>query len=110
MGRASEHSESQTASWDGIAVYARAEGVILRAIADTSLLVPTQRGLADLQQIYALHGIGACIWQHLDGSKTLEDLLALVLDRYDVNAGDARADICAFIESLTSSRLVERRG
>lgn len=105
-----ERSESQTASWDGAGVYGRAEGVILRAIADTSLLVPVQGGLADLRQIYALHGIGTCIWQHLDGTRTLDDVLAVVLDRYEVTAGAARADICAFIESLTSSKLVERRG
>ena len=104
-----ERSESPPASWDGAAVFGRAEGVILRAIADTSLLVPIQGGLADLRQIYALHGIGACIWQHLDGTKTLDDVLAAVLDRYEVTAAAARADIRAFIESLTSSKLVERR-
>jgi hypothetical protein len=105
-----EPSQSQADSWDGAAVYCRDEGAILRAIAGTSLLVPIQRGLADLQQIYALHGVGACIYQHLDGANTLDDVLAVVLDRYDVTADAARRDIRSFIESLTSSKLVERRG
>ena len=105
----SARSESRAATWDGAAVYARAEGVILRTIADEALLVPVQGGLADLQKIYALNGIGACIWQHLDGTRTLDDVLAVVLDRYEVSAGDARADMCAFIDSLSNSKLVERR-
>jgi Coenzyme PQQ synthesis protein D (PqqD) len=105
----SERIENQMVSWNGSAVYGRAPGVILRAIADQSLLVPVQGGLADLQQIYALHGVGACIWEHLDGSRTLDDVLAAVLNRFEVTAGDARADISAFIASLASSKLVERR-
>ena len=104
-----EPSESPSTPWEGAAVYGPAAGVILRTIGDTSLLVPVQGDLVDLRQIYALHGIGGCIWQHLDGARTLDGVLAVVLDRYDVNAGAARADICAFIESLTSSKLVERR-
>ena len=105
----SERIENQTVSWDGAAIYGRVEGVILRAIADQSLLVPIRGGLADLQQIYALHGVGACIWEHLDGSRTLDDVLIAVVNRYEVTANDARADIRAFIESLASSKLVERR-
>jgi len=105
----SERDETPSVSWDGVAVYARAEGVILRSIAGETLLVPTQGGLADLQRIYALHGIGACIWDHLDGTRNLDDVLAAVLDRYEVNASDARADIRAFMDSLSGSKLVERR-
>jgi hypothetical protein len=105
----SERVEIRSVAWDGAAVYARVEGVILRAIADETLLVPIQGGLADLQQIYALHGIGSCIWEHLDGTRTLDDILAVVLDRYEVSAADARVDIGAFIDALGSSGLLDRR-
>ena len=105
-----ERSERQTTAWDGAAVYGPAAGVILRTIADTSLLVPIQGDLADLRQIYALHGIGPCIWQHLDGTRTLDDVLEVVLGRYEVNADAARADIGELVGSLTNSKLIERRG
>jgi hypothetical protein len=105
----SERGGSQATRWEGEAVYARVEGVILRAIAEQSLLVPVQGGLVDLQQIYALHGVGDHVWQHLDGKKTLDEILTTVLERYEVSADEARADIGAFVAALEGSKLIERR-
>lgn len=95
--------------WEGGAIYAQAEGVVLRTVADESLLVPTQKGLADLQKIFALNKVGVCIWQRIDGVSSLDSIVAEVVSRFEVTAEQARVDINSFVEDLASIQLVTRR-
>lgn len=109
MVEKSRQPEPATVAWDGSAVYARAEGVILRSVAGEFLLVPIRSGLADLQAIFTLNPIGVAIWEHLDGVLTLDGVLAALLERYEVPAAIARADLASFIDRLGDERLIERR-
>ena len=78
-------------------VYARRDDVLLRDVAGEHLLVPIRRNVADLQAIFALNGIGVYIWGLLDGQRSLHAVLAAVLERYDVSADEAAADLHGFI-------------
>ncbi|HXK11053.1 MAG TPA: PqqD family protein [Vicinamibacteria bacterium] len=91
------------------AVYARREDVLLRAVAGEHLLVPVRRDVADMQAIFGLNRIGAYIWELLDGQRTLASVLAAVLDRFDVGAEEAAADLGSFVEQLNGAGIVERR-
>jgi hypothetical protein len=90
-------------------VYARKEDVILRDVAGERLLVPIRNSVADLQAIFALGGIGAFIWERLDGERTLGAVLAGILESYQTTSEDAWADLQAFVERLRSAGLIERR-
>jgi hypothetical protein len=90
-------------------VYARRDDVLLRDVAGEHLLVPIRRNVADLQAIFALNGIGVYIWGLLDGQRSLHAVLAAVLERYDVSADEAAADLHAFVERLTKAGVIERR-
>lgn len=91
------------------AVCARRPDVILREVAGERILVPIRSGLADLQAIFAINAVGACIWEQLDGARSLDEVLATVLERFEVPASEASADIADFIEQLQGAGLVERR-
>jgi hypothetical protein len=90
------------------AVYARREDVLLREVAGEHLLVPVRRNVADMQAVFAVNGIGAYIWELLDGERTMGAVLAAILDRFDVGAEEA-ADLNAFVERLSEAGIVERR-
>jgi len=91
------------------AVYARRDDVLLRDVAGEHLLVPVRRNAADLQAIFSLNGIGAFVWGLLDGERTMDAVLAAVLERFDVGAEEAAADLSSFVERLTGAGIVERR-
>jgi hypothetical protein len=93
----------------GGAVYARREGVVLREVAGEHLLVPIRRDVADLKAIFALNGVGLRIWERLDGATALDRVLAEILERFDVPAEEAAADLRAFVDRLEAAGLVERR-
>ena len=93
----------------GEAVYARREGVVLREVAGEQILVPIRRNVADLKSIFALNGVGRCIWELLDGTRDTDAVLAGLLERFDVSPEEASADLHAFVERLSTAGLVERK-
>jgi len=91
------------------AVYARREGVVLREVAGEQILVPVRRDVADLRAIFALNHVGRRIWELLDGARDLQGVLAGLVERFDVTAEEAAADLRRFVEQLRQAGLVERR-
>jgi hypothetical protein len=90
-------------------VYARRNEVIARCVAGEYLLVPIRNNLADMNAIYALRGIGSHIWDTLVGPRSIDELVASVVHRFEVSEETARADVSGFLEDLLGRGLVERR-
>ncbi len=91
------------------AVFARRNDVILRDVAGERLLVPIRRDAAELKSIFMVTGVGAFVWELLDGERSLEAVLAAILDHYEVGAEEARVDLRAFVERLAEAGIAERR-
>lgn len=104
-----EATERQRNDWSGDAVLTRAQGVIGRLVAGEYLLVPIRKGLADLQAVFCLTGIGQHVWERLDGVTTLDAIIASVVERYQVTPEEARGDITAFLARLTEAGLAKQR-
>jgi hypothetical protein len=90
-------------------VYARRNDVIARCVAGEYLLVPIRNNLADMNAIYALKGTGGHIWDVLEGPRSVDDLVAAVVHRFEVSEETARLDVSSFLEDLLGRGLVERR-
>jgi hypothetical protein len=50
--------------------------------------------------IYNLNEVGAFVWEHLDGEKTLDDLKNMVTQEFDVSAQKAEEDLIQFVGDL----------
>lgn len=92
------------------AVYARREDVILREVAGEKILVPIRNYVADMRAVFALTGIGATVWELLDGVRTLDEVLCAIAEQYEVEMAQAWDDLQAFVEQLREADLVEDRG
>jgi len=92
------------------AVYARREDVLLRPVAGEQILVPVRHHVADMRAIFALTGVGAAVWELLDGMRPLDGILSAIVERFDVGSTEAWNDLRAFIGQLREAGLVERRG
>lgn len=73
---------------------------ITRNVAGEALLVPVARARADLSEVLVLEGIGGTVWSLLDELHSERDLLAAILDEYEVDEATAAADLRAFLEEL----------
>jgi hypothetical protein len=88
-------------------VYRRKPDVVTREVAGESLLVPIRGHLADMQTLFAVDAVAACIWSALDGARPLEAVLRNVLARFAVEEAVARADLRSFVGDLESAGLIE---
>jgi hypothetical protein len=80
--------------------YRRNANFVYRKIEDETILVPIRDNVGDMSCIYNLNEVGAFIWEHLDGEKTLGDILNMVTDEFDVTTEDAEIDLHDYISDL----------
>jgi len=92
------------------AQYVRAESVVSRVIAGETLIVPVRRGTADLASLYSFNPTGNTIWQALEKPKTIDELVNLLAETYDVSGNQARQDVDAFLVEAQSMGLVCTKG
>ena len=80
--------------------YRRNEKFVYRKIENETILVPIKDNVGDMSCIYNLNEVGAFIWEHLDGEKTLNDILIMITDEFDVTTDDAEIDLHDYINDL----------
>ncbi|MBI2865661.1 MAG: PqqD family protein [Chloroflexi bacterium] len=61
----------------------------------------------DSEEYYGLEGVGARIWEAIAEPRTVEEILAIVLDEYDVDPGRCERDLLALVQELTATGLVQ---
>lgn len=83
------------------------EGFVLKAVADSYLVVPLGSKVVDFSAIIKLTETGAFLWSLLDTDKTKDELLTALTDEYDVDNATASRDIDAFVSKLKEADLIE---
>jgi len=89
------------------AVLRPAGEIVRREIAGETILVPVRGRTADMRRIFSLNPTAAFLWERLDGTRRVSDLLADLLEAFDVSPGDARADLEAFLDRAVEEGLLE---
>lgn len=80
--------------------------LVTRRIADETILVPVSSRVGDLDSIYTLTEIGSRIWSLLQEAPiSLDQIVNVVCQEYDVSADVAAEDAAAFIDSLVARQL-----
>ena len=74
--------------------------VVHRQVAGESILVPIRGNVVDMQCLYALDAVGKCVWDHLDGVRSVGELADGVVAAFDVALEQALADLQPFLAEL----------
>lgn len=81
---------------------------VLREIAGDYVIIPIGRTVLSFNGLITVNEIGAFLWNLLQEDVTNEDLVAKVLDEYEVDEETAREDIQEFLDTLVSGGILER--
>ncbi len=81
-----------------------------RKVAGEYILVPIVGRGADVDAIFNLNGVGAFIWERLDGKTGGAEIVHALAERYDVDEARAGDDYCDFIGKLQSIHAVMEAG
>lgn len=77
------------------------EGVLVRELQGESVLLNL-----DSECYFGLDDVGTRMWSALTATGTLEAAFEALLGEYDVEPGQLRADLAAFVETLAGAGLV----
>ena len=80
---------------------------ITRTIAGETVVVPTGAAAARLNGMITLNDTGALIWKFLQEEHTKEELLAAMLEEFEVDEACAREDIEGFTGVLMEQGMLE---
>ena len=64
---------------------------------------------ADGREIHTLNKVGSAIWELVDGTRNIEELIALTCERFDVDFEVAQADVLEFAEQLVAKKILQIR-
>ena len=70
------------------------------------MIVPVRRGTADLASLYSFNPTGNTIWQALEKPRTVDDLVNLLAETYEVSAEKAREDVSAFLHEAQDMGII----
>lgn len=82
------------------------ENYMLRKVADCYVVVPIGAAVAEFNGMINLNEVGAFLWQKLERETTFEEVLASMLEEYDVDEAVASSDLKRFIKELEDAELL----
>ena len=77
---------------------------VLRRVVDNAVLVPFGQKMIDFNGMISLNKVGAFLAEKLQEETTLEALVAAVVEKYDVDAETAAADVSRFLDELRANK------
>jgi hypothetical protein len=81
-------------------VYARNDRIVSRRIVDELILVPIRQSVAELDTLYTLNEVGARIYELIDGTRRLREIVDAIVAEFEVTPEAAEADVRGFVAQL----------
>lgn len=81
--------------------------LIKRTIAGEHFLVPVGTGAHQFKGMFALNELGAFLWDHISEAENEQDLVALILQEYEVDPDTAAADTREFLSTLREMEILK---
>lgn len=80
--------------------------LIKRSIAGETVLVPVGRTVYEANGLFVLNELGDFLWERLPEAENEEQLLACILEEYEVDEETARRDLLAFLDKLKQMEIL----
>jgi hypothetical protein len=91
--------------------YRPSEDVVVREIEGEIVIVPLASGIGDIEdELLSLNETGRAIWERLDGSRSLAEVVAELEAEYEDGGGLVRSDVVGFLQELFDRRMIVEKG
>lgn len=81
--------------------------VVSREIEGDIIIVPLVAGIGDADdELYTLNGTGKAVWQKLDGTRTLGDVVADLQLEFDAERTQLETDVVGFAAAMVDKRIL----
>ncbi len=62
--------------------------------------------LPERAEVHVLNSLGSSVWERIDGTRSVGEIVEAVIGEYDVEPGRARSDVLEFLETLGEHGMV----
>ncbi len=83
------------------------DGFILRSVAGSNIVVPTGQRSMDFNGMITLNDTGVFIWKLLEKGAEEKDIVAAILEQYDVDEQRAASCLKDFLAQLNEADCLE---
>jgi hypothetical protein len=89
------------------AVFSHSPSIVTRKTGSEYVLVPVTDNIADMDSVYTLNETGAFIWELIDGKRTLNEIIQVLISEYDIPEDTAIKDVFEFVQNLENYLIIE---
>ncbi len=83
------------------------DGFILRNIAGESILMPAGDNIKKFRGTVLMNELSVFVWNQLQSAVSRDELLARILDRYDIDRQTAAADLDKLLADMEKAGILE---
>ncbi|MGH9319467.1 MAG: PqqD family protein [Vicinamibacteria bacterium] len=91
-------------------VYTRNDRVVSRRIVDELILVPVRQSVADMETLYTLNEVLARVYELIDGSRPIRDIVRAITTEFEVSPETAESYVREFISQLLQIESIREIG
>lgn len=88
-------------------VISRSPEMVARKTGNEYVLVPVTDNVADMDSVFTLNETGAFIWEHIDGKRSVKDLIESLVKEYNTDQQTASADLLSFLEEMKKYLIIK---
>jgi Coenzyme PQQ synthesis protein D (PqqD). len=87
-------------------IVSHSASIVTRKTGNEYVLVPITNNIADMNSVYTLNETGAFIWDHIDGKRTLEEIISTLTAEYEIDSSNAEKDVFAFVDNMSKYLII----
>lgn len=91
---------------DNKKVFKRNKNMVSRVIAGETILLPIVRTSKEMNAIYSLNKSAACVWELIDGKKSVADIKESLTEKYDAAPSEVEKKVATLINELKNIEAV----
>ena len=81
--------------------------IVAREIDGQIIIVPLTSGLGDMEdELYTLNDTGKSIWDRLDGTRTIEQVVKDLTAEFDASVETLRTDVLGLVDELLKRKIL----
>lgn len=83
------------------------KGFLLREVDGTAIVVAVGAAAKEFNGMITLNSVGAFLWREIDKGATESDLVAALLNEYEVEEAVAAKDVSAFVNKMREAGILD---
>jgi hypothetical protein len=88
-------------------ILSHSPSIVTRKTGNEYVLVPITNNIADMNSVYTLNETGAFIWEHINGKRSVEEIIIAVTEEYNIDNETASKDVFSFIENMSKYLIIQ---